>query len=94
MKKVLEGAGSILVFWGLAGLVHELVGWFRFWGLLGHLPFVDGHEWIASAVILVLGVVLVMIAEGMAGRPQGPKITAAAETGASVSADGDRARPE
>ncbi|MEU8826607.1 hypothetical protein [Streptomyces sp. NPDC048636] len=94
MKKVLEGAGSLLVFWGLAGLVHELVGWFRFWGVLGRLPFTDGHEWIASGVILVLGVVLVMVAEGMAGRSQGPEISGAAGAGASVSAGGDRARPE
>ncbi|QKV92016.1 hypothetical protein HUT19_09890 [Streptomyces sp. NA02950] len=94
MKKVWEGAGSLLVFWGLAGLVHELVGWFRFWGLLGRLPLVDGHEWIASAVILVLGVILVVVAEEMAGRPAGPKISAAGEGGASVSADADRARPE
>ncbi|WP_432011702.1 hypothetical protein [Streptomyces cucumeris] len=82
MKKVLEGAGSLLVFWGLAGLVHELVGWFRLWGVLGRLPFVDGHEWIASGVILVLGVVLVMVAEAMDGRPAGPEISTAAESAA------------
>ena len=45
------------------GLVHELTGWLRGWGLVQRLDFLDGHEIYGSVALLVLAFALFAAAE-------------------------------
>ncbi|ALC19731.1 hypothetical protein ACH46N_01635 [Streptomyces pristinaespiralis] len=63
MKKILEVGGFLLFVWGAAGVAHELTGWFRFWGVVRRLSFLDGHELYASIVLAVLGGVMMVASD-------------------------------
>ncbi|MFJ8078197.1 hypothetical protein ACIQ7Q_30765 [Streptomyces sp. NPDC096176] len=67
MKKFLETAGFLLFLWGVAGVIHELTGWFKLRGVVRRLDFLDGYELYASIVLGVLGVVI-MVAADRLGR--------------------------
>ncbi|MFF8841577.1 hypothetical protein ACF08N_02430 [Streptomyces sp. NPDC015127] len=67
MKKILEVVGFLLFVWGAAGVLHELTGWFKLWGVVARLDFLDGHELYASIVLAVLGGAL-MVASDRVGR--------------------------
>jgi hypothetical protein len=63
MKKILEVGGFLLFLWGAAGVAHELTGWFRLWGVVDRLAFLDGHELYASIVLAVLGGALMVASD-------------------------------
>ncbi|QDQ14480.1 hypothetical protein [Streptomyces spectabilis] len=63
MKKLLEGIGFVLFAQGVAGLVHELTGRLRGWGVVQHLGFADGYELYLSIALVVLAVALFAAAE-------------------------------
>ncbi|GGR97751.1 hypothetical protein GCM10010252_40500 [Streptomyces aureoverticillatus] len=63
MKQLLEGLGLILLIQGAAGLVHELTGRLRGWGVVQHLPFADGYELYLSIALIVLAFALFAAAE-------------------------------
>lgn len=63
MKKIFEVAGFLLFVWGVGGVVHELTGWFKLWGVVDRLDFLDGYEMFASIVLAVVGVVLMVAAD-------------------------------
>ncbi|MEU1791519.1 hypothetical protein ABZ553_37725 [Streptomyces sparsogenes] len=83
MRKVFEVVGGILLFQGIVGVAHELIGWFRLSAMIRLLPFLDGYELWASIGLAVVGLVVVAVAEESGKRPSGPLISGA-----------DRARPE
>ncbi|EPH42641.1 hypothetical protein ABT390_23260 [Streptomyces aurantiacus] len=63
MKQLLEFLGLVLLLQGVAGLVHELTGWMRGWGVVQHLPFADGYELYLSIALVVLAFALFAAAE-------------------------------
>jgi hypothetical protein len=63
MKKILEVGGFLLFAWGAAGVAHELTGWFKLWGVVRRLSFLDGHELYASIVLAVLGGVMMVASD-------------------------------
>ncbi|MEU9900225.1 hypothetical protein ACIBCS_26880 [Streptomyces phaeochromogenes] len=63
MKQVLEFLGVIALVQGVAGLVYELTGWLRGWGLVQRLDFLDGREIYGSVALLVLAFALFAAAE-------------------------------
>ncbi|MEU0391702.1 hypothetical protein ABZ208_02730 [Streptomyces sp. NPDC006208] len=67
MRKFCEVAGFVLFLWGAAGVLHELTGWFRLWGVVRRLDFLDGYELYASIVLAVVGMAL-MVAADRPGR--------------------------
>lgn len=69
MRKFCEAAGFILFLWGAAGVLHELTGWFRLWGIVRRLHFLDGYELYTSIVLAVLGLALMTGADRQ-GRPR------------------------
>ncbi|MFD9910491.1 hypothetical protein [Streptomyces sp. NPDC059063] len=72
MKQLLEGVGLILLIQGVAGLVHDLTGWLRGWGVVQHLGFADGYELYLSIALIVLAFALFAVAEGRAKSGQQP----------------------
>ncbi|MEU6994449.1 hypothetical protein ABZ953_27810 [Streptomyces sp. NPDC046465] len=58
MKQLLEFLGVFLLFQGAVGLLHELTGTLRGWGLVQRLGFLDGHELYASVALTVLACAL------------------------------------
>jgi hypothetical protein len=44
-------------------VAHELTGWFRLWGVVDRLAFLDGHELYASIVLAVLGGALMVASD-------------------------------
>ncbi len=75
--------GGFLLFQGLIGIVHELIGWFRLMAMIRLLPFLDGYELYTSIGLAVVGFLVVAVAEESGKSPSGPLIS-----------DADRARPE
>lgn len=63
MRKQVSALGGLLVLAGAAGLIHELVGWFRLWAVVRHLGFLDGYEIWANLGLLVLGLALAILAD-------------------------------
>lgn len=83
MRKACEAVGGLLVFLGLMGIAHQVVGWFDKWAVVRYLPFLDDYELYVNLGMAVVGFVLVVFAEESGKRPPGPLISGA-----------DRARPE
>lgn len=75
--------GGFLLFQGLIGIVHELIGWFRLMAMIRLLPFLDGYELCTSIGLAVVGLLVVAVAEESGKSPSGSLIP-----------DADRARPE
>ncbi|WP_221359892.1 hypothetical protein [Streptomyces beigongshangae] len=65
MKQVLEFLGVIALVQGGAGLMHEFTGWFRLWGVVRRLGFLDGHEVYGNVALLVLSFALFAAAESL-----------------------------
>ncbi|MFI9841227.1 hypothetical protein ACIHFD_29630 [Nonomuraea sp. NPDC051941] len=65
MRKLVEILGALLVIQGAAGLVHEWIGWFRFWVLVPYLEFLKGYEIWANIGLLVLGLIVLTVAGAM-----------------------------
>ncbi|MGP4052547.1 hypothetical protein [Streptomyces sp. 2A115] len=63
MKQLLEFLGVIALLQGGVGLVHEITGWLRGWGLVQRLGFLDGYEIYGSIALLVLSFALFAVAE-------------------------------
>ncbi|MES4902988.1 MULTISPECIES: hypothetical protein [unclassified Streptomyces] len=74
MRKACELVGGFLLFEGLVGIVHELIGWFRLMALVRFLPFLDGYELYASIGLAVVGFLVVAVAEESGKSPSGPLI--------------------
>ncbi|MFF1379163.1 hypothetical protein [Streptomyces sp. NPDC058308] len=62
MKRLLEFLGVFLLFQGAVGLVNEVTGGLRGWGLVRRLGFLDGHEIYASVALTVLAFALFAVA--------------------------------
>ncbi|MFF4616665.1 hypothetical protein [Nonomuraea jabiensis] len=65
MRKLVEILGALLVIQGVAGLVHEWIGWFRLWVLVPYLEFLKGYEIWANIGLLVLGLIVLTVAGAM-----------------------------
>lgn len=68
MRKLLEGAGFLLVVFGVCGVIRELTdGWFKLMGLTRFLTenvwFTQGRELFVNIVIAVLGLVLLIVSD-------------------------------
>ncbi|MEU0785856.1 hypothetical protein ABZ341_30275 [Streptomyces sp. NPDC006173] len=63
MKQLLEVLGFVALVQGVLGLVQEITGRLRGWGLVQRLDFLDGHEIYASATLVVLAFALFAAAE-------------------------------
>lgn len=63
MRQLLEFLGVVSLIQGVVGLVHELTGWLRGWGVVRHLAFADGHEVYLSVALVVLAIALFAAAE-------------------------------
>ncbi|NUP43801.1 MAG: hypothetical protein HOY76_43955 [Streptomyces sp.] len=91
MRKACELVGGFLLFQGLIGIAHELIGWFRLMALVRFLPFLDGYELYASIGLTVVGFLVVAVAEE-SGKPSG-KSSSGSASGPLIPG-ADRARPE
>ena len=63
MKQFLEVLGCAALVQGAIGLVHELTGRLRGWGVVQRFDFLDGYEVYASVALLVLSFALFAAAE-------------------------------
>ncbi|MCX5135947.1 hypothetical protein OOK06_28170 [Streptomyces sp. NBC_00340] len=63
MKQLLEVLGFIALVQGVLGLVQEITGLLRRWGIVRRLGFLDGYEIYASAALVVLAFALFAAAE-------------------------------
>ncbi|MFJ4892767.1 hypothetical protein ACIP5U_22755 [Streptomyces sp. NPDC088788] len=63
MKQLLEVLGFISLVQGVLGLVQEITGLLRGWGIAQRLGFLDGYEIYASAALVVLAFALFAAAE-------------------------------
>jgi len=68
MKQILEVVGVVALVQGAIGLLYELTGWPRGWGLVQRLGFLDGHEIYASVALVVLSFALFAAAESRKPR--------------------------
>lgn len=63
MKKFGEVLGFLIALNGVAGLIHEWLGWFRPWVLVRYLDFLDGYEIVANIALIVIGVIVMVAAD-------------------------------
>ncbi|WP_413759515.1 hypothetical protein [Streptomyces sp. MMBL 11-3] len=63
MKQVLEFLGVVALLQGGVGLVHELTGWLRGWGVVQGLDVLDGYEVYGSVALVVLSFALFAAAD-------------------------------
>lgn len=63
MKQALEVLGFVALVQGVLGLVQEVTGRLRGWGIVRRLDFLDGHEIYASLALVVLAFALFAVAE-------------------------------
>ncbi|MFG3150059.1 hypothetical protein [Streptomyces sp. NPDC048243] len=63
MKQLLEVLGFISLVQGVLGLIQEITGLLRGWGIVQRLGFLDGYEIYASAALVVLAFALFAAAE-------------------------------
>jgi hypothetical protein len=63
MKKAGETLGVLLVLNGIAGLVHEWLGWFRLWAIVRRFDLLDRYEIPANIALLVLGLAVLVAAD-------------------------------
>ncbi|MFI6062320.1 hypothetical protein [Streptomyces sp. NPDC051286] len=63
MKKLCESAGFIVFIQGIAGLLHEWTGWFRFWAVVRRLEFLGGHPVFVDIVLVVTGASVMVAAD-------------------------------
>ncbi|MFD3513693.1 hypothetical protein [Streptomyces sp. NPDC058657] len=63
MKRILEIVGSLLLLWGVGGLVHEWFDWFRLWTVAEKLGWFKGYEVYAHIVLTAAGLALIVAAE-------------------------------
>ncbi|MCF2533241.1 hypothetical protein [Yinghuangia soli] len=68
MKKFLETVGFLFAIAGAAGIVHHFFGWFRLWTFTRHLTFLGDFQLWVNPILLVLGVVLMIAADGVHQR--------------------------
>jgi hypothetical protein len=62
MRKLVEILGLILAIQGVGGLVHEWIGWFRYWVVVPYLDFLKGYEIWANIGLIVLGIIVMTAA--------------------------------
>lgn len=65
MKRFCETAGFLIFVQGAAGLLHEWLDRFRFFGLVRRLPFVGDHAVFACIVLVVTGVAVMIAADSV-----------------------------
>lgn len=63
MKRFLEILGSLLLLWGVGGLVHEWFDWFKLWTIADKLGWFKGYEIYANIVLAAAGLALIVAAE-------------------------------
>ncbi|MET9953363.1 hypothetical protein ABZ135_17680 [Streptomyces sp. NPDC006339] len=73
MKRFLEVTGSLLLIFGIAGVVRELTdGWFKLLGmtrfLTENVAFLHGHEVFANIVVAALGVAVLVLSDRVPRR--------------------------
>lgn len=64
VKRILEVLGFVALVQGTVGLVQEVTGLLRGWGLVQRFGLFDGYEIYASVALLVLSFALFAAAEG------------------------------
>lgn len=69
MKKILEGAGLIMLVLGGCGVIRELTGWFRFMAftrfLTENVSFLGDAALLTNIVIAVVGFAVMMMADNL-----------------------------
>lgn len=73
MKAVVKVFGWVLLLQGVGGVVNTLFGWWRYAHdllVVNLLPFLDGYEVFAAAVLGILGLVLLAVAGSAQEREQ------------------------
>lgn len=65
MKKLCETVGFLVFVQGVAGLLHEWFGWFRFFGLVRRLPFIGDYSLFVSIVLVVTGIAVMIAADAV-----------------------------
>ena len=65
MKKFGEALGFLIALNGVAGLIHEWLGWFRLWAVVRYLDFLDGYEIVANIALIVIGAIVMVAADQM-----------------------------
>ncbi|MEU9619111.1 MULTISPECIES: hypothetical protein [unclassified Streptomyces] len=63
MKKLCESAGFLVFAQGVAGLLNEWTGWFRFWTVVRRLDFIGPHATFVDIVLVVTGVAVMVAAD-------------------------------
>lgn len=65
MKKLCETVGFLVFVQGAAGLLHEWLGWFQFFGLVRRLPFIGGYSLFVSIVLVVTGIAVMIASDAV-----------------------------
>ncbi|MYY03592.1 MULTISPECIES: hypothetical protein [unclassified Streptomyces] len=65
MKKICETVGFLVFVQGVTGLLHEWLGWFRFFNLVQRLPFVADYALFVSIVLLVAGAAVMIASDSI-----------------------------
>ncbi|MER8088337.1 MULTISPECIES: hypothetical protein [unclassified Streptomyces] len=63
MKKICESVGFLVFVQGVAGLINEWTGWFRFWTLVRRLDFVGPYATFVNIVLAVAGAAVMVAAD-------------------------------
>ncbi|MBK1787863.1 hypothetical protein [Prauserella cavernicola] len=68
MRQVISFVGGLLMLLGVAGLINEFVGWFRFFAVAQYVPALEGNEVVAYIGLIVVGFVVVLLTEHKARK--------------------------
>ncbi|MGW2179852.1 hypothetical protein ACWCXX_17465 [Streptomyces sp. NPDC001732] len=63
MKKLCETVGFVVCALGVAGLLNEWIGWFRFWAVVRRLDFIGPYTTFVHIVMVVAGFAVMVAAD-------------------------------
>jgi hypothetical protein len=69
MRRFLEFVAFLLIAQGAGAIAHHFFGWFKMWGLVHRVGFLDGYEVFAGITLVVLGVAVGGASEKVARTP-------------------------
>lgn len=58
MKEILRGVSFLLLIQGVGGLINRLAGGGPSWFIVNYIDALQGYEWIACVMFVILGAVV------------------------------------
>lgn len=69
MKEILQGVSLLLLIQGVGGIINRLAGGGPSWFIVNYIDVLQGYEWIACIVIVILGAAIGAVSLKIKGKP-------------------------